>query len=65
MEEEKINRVLPLMFRRVKVPEKAKSELKERLFGGTALSDDDLFHVAAAGDLADLAAQERKSKYED
>ena len=54
MTEEKLNRVLPMMFRRVKVPPRAKEELRCRLFGvsgAIALSDNDLSYIAAAGDI--------------
>jgi hypothetical protein len=57
MNEEAIRRALPLVFREVKIPERAKSELRQRLFGGNQLSDDDLSLVAAAGDPAEQAAK--------
>jgi hypothetical protein len=50
MDDEKLDQVLPLMFRHVPVNELARTRLKQRLFGGTALSDDDLSSLAAAGD---------------
>ena len=60
--EERLGRVLPLMFRQVKVNERAREDLCRKLFGGLAglaLTDDDLDFVAAAGDLTD---QDRNKK---
>lgn len=59
--EDKIDRVLPLMFRQVKVPLQAKAKLKARLFETFEVSDDELDFVAAAGDPAE---RERKNKTE-
>ena len=53
MNEEKLNRILPLMFRQVKAPRQAAEKLRQRLFGAAELSDDDLMLVAAAGDFAE------------
>ena len=61
MKNEKLERVLPLMFRQVKIPEDAKAKLKERLFGNYEISDNDMGFVAAAGD---LTGQEQKNKNE-
>lgn len=47
----KLDRVLPLLFRQVKVPEQAKAVLRAQLFKNGELADDDLNFVAAAGDL--------------
>jgi len=59
MDEERLNRVLPLVFRRVKASEQAREKLRQRLFGAAELSDDDLMLVAAAGEFAE---QSRKNK---
>ena len=53
MKDEKLERVLPLMFRQIKIPEGAKAKLKARLFGNYELTDDDIEFVAAAGDLTE------------
>ena len=53
MDEEKLNRVLPLVFRRAKASRQAAEKLRQRLFGAAELSDDDLTLVAAAGDFAE------------
>ena len=50
MDEDRLNRVLPLMFQKVKIPLRAKEELRQSLFGTEELSDDDMGYVAAAGD---------------
>ena len=47
---EKINRVLPLIFRQVKIPHQAKEELRRRLFK-KELTDGHLLLVAAAGNV--------------
>ncbi len=54
MNEDRLDKVLTGMFRRVSVDELAKSRLKKRLFGEAELSDDDLSQVAAAGNPAEL-----------
>ena len=59
MDEKKLNRVLPLVFRQVKPPRQAAEKLRQRLFGAAELSDDDLLFVSAAGDVAE---QSRKNK---
>ena len=59
MKDEKIERVLPLMFRQVKISKDAKAKLKKRLFGNYEISDNDMGFVAAAGD---LTGQEQKNK---
>ena len=53
MAEDKLDRVLPLMFRQVKSRRHAKDELRKRLFGKTELFDDNLLYIAAAGDIID------------
>jgi len=65
MNEEKLERILPLMFQRVKAPRKAREELRQRLFGAAELSDDDLLFVAAAGDLAEQARKNKKRNQEE
>ena len=60
MNDEKLNRVLPLMFREVKVPERAKEDLRQRLFRHTELTDDELIFVAAAGDPEEQARKQQK-----
>ena len=55
--DERLSRILPLMFHWVKINGQAKEDLRRKLFGGWALNDDELDFVAAAGDLAE---QERK-----
>jgi hypothetical protein len=57
MDENKLERILPLMFKKVKIPLRAKDDLRRRLFGAKELSDDEMGYVAAAGD-----AVERKRK---
>lgn len=59
MDEEKLTRVLPLMFEEVTIPTLAKETLRRRLFGSEELSDDDLNLVSAAGNLVE---QKRKSQ---
>ncbi|MCL2013502.1 MAG: hypothetical protein FWG69_00785 [Oscillospiraceae bacterium] len=49
MAEERLNCVLPLMFRQIKVSRRAKEELRMQLFSITALPDDELSYIAAAG----------------
>jgi len=41
MDEEKLNRVLMLIFRQVKVSRQARKELRQRLFGAAELSDEE------------------------
>jgi len=65
MDEEKLNRVLPLMFRHVEAPRQAKEKLRQRLFGAAELSDEDLFFVAAAGDLAEQARKNKNRNREE
>ena len=62
MNEEKLLRILPLMFREVKVPERAKEDLRQRLFRQRELTDDELDFAAAAGDLEELARKQQKNK---
>ena len=50
MDEDRLNRVLPLMFQKVKIPLRAKEKLKAQLFGAVELSDYDMGYVTAAGD---------------
>ena len=56
---EKINRVLPTIFKRVKVPRQAKEELRRRLFQKEELTDEKLSLIAAAGDLTEQTAQQK------
>ena len=49
--EEKVNRVLPLIFKRVDVPQTAKDKLRSRLFEKRELTYAEISIVAAAGDL--------------
>lgn len=49
MDEERIKHILPLVFRNVRIPEKAKESLKKRLFESRELSCDELEYIAAAG----------------
>jgi hypothetical protein len=53
MTDDKLERILPLLFRWTKVPVEAKATLQERLLGRVALSDDDLSLVTAAGEAAE------------
>jgi hypothetical protein len=62
MFEERIKRVLPLMFHCVKINELAKANLRRKLFGALALTDDDLGFVAAAGDLTKRGQKEADDK---
>ena len=59
MSEEKINRVLPLIFKRVKVPRQAKEELRRRLFQKDELTDEQLSLAAAAGNLTEQTEQQK------
>ncbi|MDR2560753.1 MAG: hypothetical protein LBC63_03145 [Holophagales bacterium] len=52
MSEEKIDRVLRLMFSEIKAPEGAKAKLRARLFENTALSDDEMEFVTAGAEPA-------------
>jgi hypothetical protein len=65
MDEEKLNRVLPQVFRRVKVNQKAKEALRQKLFGAAELSDDALSLVTAAGDLAEQAQKNESQNPEE
>ena len=60
--EERLGRVLSLMFRRIKVNERAKEDLQRKLFGGWALNDDELDFVAAAGDLTEQEREKTNDK---
>ena len=62
MNDEKLSRVLPLMFREVKIPERAKEDLRQRLFSQRELTDDELDFVAAAGESEELARKQQKNK---
>ena len=62
MEEDRLNNVLPLMFREVKIPERAKEDLRQRLFSQRELTDDELGFVAAAGESEELARNRQKNK---
>jgi hypothetical protein len=53
MNDEKIDRVLSQMFRKMKIPKEAKEELRTRLFKTPELSGDDLNFIAAAGEPAE------------
>ena len=64
MDEDRLNRVLPLMFRKVKIPLRAKEELKAQLFGAVELSDYDMGYVAAAGDTAETKRKNDKHEEE-
>jgi len=65
VDEEKLNRVLPLMFQSVKAPLQAKKKLRQRLFGVAELSENDLLLVAAAGDFAEQARKNKKQNSEE
>jgi hypothetical protein len=65
MNDEKISRILPLLFRHTHVPKNAKERLRARLFVKNALSDDDLSFVAAAGDTAEIMRQSEKTENEE
>ena len=62
MNEGPLIRVLPLMFREVKIPEHAKEDLRRRLFRRTELSDDDLTLVSAAGDITEQVKKQAKNQ---
>ena len=72
MDEEKIIKILPLMFRQVNIPKQAKENLKKRLFDidKRELSDDELEFIAAAGnppkqeDIEKGKAREKKGENE-
>ena len=49
MSEERLDKILPLMFKRIRASEQAKANLKKQLFSNAALSDDELSLIAAAG----------------
>jgi len=65
MDEKKLSRVLPLVFHQVKAPRQAAEKLKQRLFGTTELSDNDLLFVAAAGDFAEQSRKNKSQNQED
>jgi hypothetical protein len=52
--EERLSSLLPRLFRQTPIDELAKARLKQRLFRGAELSDDELSSVASAGDMAEL-----------
>ena len=62
MNEEKINSVLPLMFKKVKIPRQAKDDLRKRLFESRELLEDDLEFIAAAGNPPELDDIEKEKK---
>ncbi|QHQ62573.1 hypothetical protein Ana3638_18770 [Anaerocolumna sedimenticola] len=62
MVEEKLARVLPLMFKEVKIPKLAKETLRQRLFGGEELTDDNLTLVSAAGTWRNRSGKVKKVK---
>lgn len=62
MDEEKLTRVLPLMFKEVKIPTLAKETLRRRMFGSEELTYDDLKLVSAAGNLAEQKWQSQKNQ---
>ena len=49
IDDNKLKKALPLLFKNVKVPTDAKAQLRKQLFSRQELSDDDLSYVAAAG----------------
>jgi len=57
MNDERLYRALPLIFRCVKINKRAKEDLRRKLFKTLKLPDEDLDFVAAAGD---LTAQDQK-----
>jgi len=61
MDEEKIRRVLPLMFRQVKIPEQAKEKLRKQLFESRELSVDELELIAAAGNPPEIVDIDKKT----
>lgn len=46
---QKLDQIMPLVFRQAPVDELAKSRLRQKLFQGAELTDDALSSVAAAG----------------
>lgn len=50
MREERLEKILSSMFKQFPVDELARERLRRELFESAALSDDDLWYVAAAGD---------------
>ena len=62
MSEERLEKILPLMFKRIRASEQAKANLKQQLFSNIALSDDELSLIAAAGHPAE---RNRKSHKDD
>ena len=63
--DQKIKKVLPLLFKDVEVPLVAKKQLKERLFDRRALNDDELMFVAAAGDAEIKGVQQKDNSEKD
>jgi len=57
--EEKVNRVLPLIFKQVDVPQEAKEKLRSLLFEKNELTNEELSYIAAAGDTDSLAEKKR------
>ena len=62
MDEDRLDRVLPLMFRKVKIPLRAKEKLRHQLFGAAELTDDDMGYVAAAGDATEQKDDKKKEQ---
>ncbi len=62
MSAERLDTILPLMFKRIRADEQAKANLKQQLFRNIALSDDELSFIAAAGH---PVGRKRKAKKDD
>ncbi len=65
MSEERLDKILPLMFKRIRIGEQAKANLKQQLFRNIALSDDELSLIAAAGDPAQRNSKAKKDDKRD
>ena len=65
IDDNKLKKALPLLFKNVKVPTDAKEQLKKQLFSRQVLSDDELSFVAAAGTPEPPSKPPNKTEQED
>ncbi len=65
MSAERLDKILPLMFKRIRVDGQAKANLKQQLFSNTALSDDELSLISAAGHPAERNSKVKKDDKRD
>ncbi len=65
MSAERLDKILHLMFKRIRVDEQAKANLKNQFFSNAALSDDELSLIAAAGHPAERNLKTKKDDKRD